>query len=133
MRITKWSRARHCRTTLVVIQNTGYPGFPTGIRDEVFDAEFERIYNYPKWDAVQHTLLSESEQEHKQMTLEEMFCNQFVAPQNQEFFSVIEGYRENHPKNFGELNTFIAKLDEHLNHFRSMANDVESIVSALKK
>ena len=48
-------------TALIVKRSTGYPGFPTGVSNERFDAEFERIYNYPKWDAVQHTLLSESE------------------------------------------------------------------------
>lgn len=56
-----WQEDLPYLTALVVKQSTGYPSFPTGIRDEVFDAEFERIHNYPKWDAVQHTLLSKSE------------------------------------------------------------------------
>ena len=44
-------------TALVVRASNGYPSFPPRTPHEVFDAEFERIYNYPKWDAVQHTLL----------------------------------------------------------------------------
>ena len=53
-------RILHYLTALVVKRSTGYPGFPTGVSNEVFDAEFERIYNYLKWDAVQQTLLSDA-------------------------------------------------------------------------
>ena len=47
-------------TALVVKSGTGYPSFPANTPNEVFDAEFERIFNYPKWDAVQKTLLSDA-------------------------------------------------------------------------
>ena len=57
----EWQEDLPYLTALVVKQSTGYPSFPPGIPNEKFDAEFKRIYNYPKWDAVQHTLLSESE------------------------------------------------------------------------
>ena len=47
-------------TALVVGSRTGYPSYPPNTSNEVFDKEFERIYNYRKWDAVQKTLLSEA-------------------------------------------------------------------------
>lgn len=47
-------------TALVVKSGTGYPSFPPNTPNEVFDNEFKRIYTYPKWDAVQKTLLSDS-------------------------------------------------------------------------
>ena len=53
----KWQEDLPRLTALVVKSGIGYPGFPPGIPNEVFDAEFERIYNYPKWDVVQQILL----------------------------------------------------------------------------
>ena len=46
-------------TALVVGTSTGYPSYPPNTSNEVFDKEFERIYKYRKWDAVQKTLLSD--------------------------------------------------------------------------
>jgi hypothetical protein len=56
----EWQEDLPYLTALVVKRSTGYPGFSIGVSNEVFDAEFERIYNYPKWDAVQQTLLSDA-------------------------------------------------------------------------
>ena len=77
--------------------------------------------------------MNEHEQEGRQMTLEEIFCNQFVAPQNLEFFSAIEKYRNNPPKSHRELNAFIATLKGFLEDFQTMAIDVEGIVSSVEK
>ena len=57
-------------TALVVKSGTGYPSFPPNTPNEVFDAEFERIYNYPKWDAVQKTLLSDESPAETEETVE---------------------------------------------------------------
>ena len=48
-------------TALVVSSTTGYPNYPPGTPHEVFDQEFERIYKYRKWDAVQKTLLLQAD------------------------------------------------------------------------
>lgn len=56
----EWNEDLPRLTALVVRASNGYPSFPPGTPNEVFDAEFERIYNYPKWDAVQHTLLPDA-------------------------------------------------------------------------
>lgn len=53
----KWQDGIPHLTTLVVRASTGYPSYPSKTSNEVFDREFERIYNYRKWDAVQNTLL----------------------------------------------------------------------------
>ena len=53
----KWKEVIPYITALVVSSNTGYPNFPREASDEDFDEEFERIYNYPRWDAVQNILL----------------------------------------------------------------------------
>ena len=53
----EWKEVIPYITALVVSSNTGYPNFPREASDEDFDEEFERIYNYPRWDAVQNTLL----------------------------------------------------------------------------
>lgn len=55
----KWNEDIPRITALVVKASTGYPSFPPGTPNEVFDREFDRIYNYRKWDAVQRTLLSD--------------------------------------------------------------------------
>lgn len=55
----KWQEEIPHITALVVRSSTGYPSFPPDMSNEVFDAEFERIYNYQKWNAVQQTLLSD--------------------------------------------------------------------------
>lgn len=47
-------------TALVVRASTGYPSYPPNTSNEVFDKEFQRIYDYRKWDAVQKILLSDS-------------------------------------------------------------------------
>ena len=56
----EWQEEIPHLTALVVKSGSGYPSFPSNTPNEVFDKEFERIYNYPKWDAVQKTLLSDS-------------------------------------------------------------------------
>ena len=56
----KWQEDLPRLTALVVKRSTGYPSFPPRTPNEIFDREFERIYNYPKWDAVQHTLLPDA-------------------------------------------------------------------------
>ena len=56
----KWQEDLPRLTALVVKRSTGYPSFPPGTPNEVFDREFKRIYNYPKWDAVQRTLLPDA-------------------------------------------------------------------------
>ena len=48
-------------TSLVVLSATGYPSFPPGTSNEDFDVEFDDIYNYQKWDAVQRALLPDDE------------------------------------------------------------------------
>ena len=53
----KWQDGIPHLTTLVVRASTGYPSYPSKTSNEVFDKEFDRIYNYRKWDAVQNTLL----------------------------------------------------------------------------
>ena len=53
----KWKEVIPYITTLVVSSNIGYPNFPREASDEDFDEEFDRIYNYPRWGAVQNTLL----------------------------------------------------------------------------
>ena len=55
----EWQEEIPHLTALVVKSGTGYPSFPPSTPREVFDGEFERIYNYPKWDAVLKTLLSD--------------------------------------------------------------------------
>ena len=57
-------------TALVVKSGTGYPSFPPNTPNEVFDREFERIYNYRKWDAVQKTLLSDESPAEAKETVE---------------------------------------------------------------
>ena len=56
----QWNEELPHLTVLVVRYDTGYPSYPSGTPNEVFDAEFERIYKYPKWDAVQHALLPDA-------------------------------------------------------------------------
>ena len=56
----QWNEELPQLTALVVKSNTGYPNYPSGTPNEVFDAEFKRIYNYPKWDAIQHALLPDA-------------------------------------------------------------------------
>ena len=58
-------------TALVVKSGTGYPSFPPNTPNEVFDRVFERIYNYPKWDAVQKTLLSDDSPAETEETVQE--------------------------------------------------------------
>lgn len=48
-------------TALVVRASTGYPSYPRKTSNEVFDKEFERIYNYRKWEAVQKVLLLQTD------------------------------------------------------------------------
>lgn len=67
----KWQEDLPHLTALVVKSGTGYPSFPPGTSNEVFDAEFERIYNYPKWDAVQKTLLPDESPADAEETVEE--------------------------------------------------------------
>lgn len=77
--------------------------------------------------------MNEQEQDGRQMTLEEMFCNQFVAPQIQEFFSVIEGYRENHPKSAMEFRDFIGTIEKYLQNFHIVDKDLMALASSLEK
>ena len=56
----QWNEELPHLTALVVRSDTGYPSYPSGTPNEVFDAEFERIYKYPKWGTVQHALLPDA-------------------------------------------------------------------------
>ena len=53
----QWEEKLPRLTTLVVKSATGYPSFPPGRSNEDFDVDFDHIYEYPKWDAVQKKLL----------------------------------------------------------------------------
>ena len=68
----EWGEKLPRLTALIVKRDTGYPGFPPGIPNEEFDAEFERIYNYPKWDTVQQTLLPVPESDAQKGIAEEL-------------------------------------------------------------
>ena len=67
----EWQEEVPHLTALVVKSGTGYPSFPPSTPHEVFDGEFERIYNYPKWDAVLKTLLSDENPVETEKTVEE--------------------------------------------------------------
>ena len=67
----KWQEDLLYLTAPVIKSGTGYPSFPPETPNKVFDAEFERIYNYPKWDAVQKTLLPDESPADAEETVEE--------------------------------------------------------------
>ena len=68
----EWNEELPYLTALVVSTDTGYPNYPSDTPNEEFDAEFERIYKYQHWDAVQHKLLSEPESDVQKSIAEEL-------------------------------------------------------------
>ena len=67
----EWQEDLPYLTALVVKSGTGYPGFPSGIPNERFDEEYDQIYSYRKWDAIQKMLLSDESPVDAEETVEE--------------------------------------------------------------
>ena len=68
----QWNEELPHLTALVVTRSTNYPSYPPDTPNEVFDAEFERIYIYPKWDVVLHKLLPEPSSDALKSVAEEL-------------------------------------------------------------
>ena len=95
----EWQENLPCLTALVVKRSTGYPGFPTGIGDEVFDAEFDRIHNYREWDAVQKKLLpvyNHKDSPLNKLIVKELICELYLGKGYVKRSVIIEEIRQYH-------------------------------------